>query len=525
MDFSVQNIENLDSKEIYSSLLSLINNIYNNYNYIDLSRDEYYKLVIKEINKSKKIYTGNVSYSDFIKHRIILLLVKKTKKVLNNSLDTFNIIDKYIKNRFNNVVNWEDAENDFNQLSFFCNLCDYNFNIDFVIELINKNEIFFKMVSLVFEHYKKQIMDGNALKMFHNTLLLLAVDAYCFLNDIEIKNDEQDKTYNLDKSDNLNSLTLYLNEIGERPLLSFEEEKELAKRISQGDVDAKKKFIECNLRLVVSIAKSYSSRGLSLLDLIQEGNIGLINAIDRYDFNMGYRFSTYASYVIRQAITRAIASKSRVIKVPGNIYEKLAMYVRVSKELELELNHDPKIDEIASKMGLSVVDATKLYKLLNDTLSINKFVGDGDDMELLDLISISGDNPLDLVVNEILQDDVNKLLNECNLTNREINVLKLNFGFDGDDPISLAEIGRMYNISRQRVSKIEENALIKIRMSSRIGEFVDYMQNPDKALESINNFRQQYEISNYGNKNCLESDMIDNKKDNSGIIRKKLKLK
>ncbi|MBE5950468.1 MAG: RNA polymerase sigma factor RpoD [Lachnospiraceae bacterium] len=258
----------------------------------------------------------------------------------------------------------------------------------------------------------------------------------------------------------------YLKEIGDYPLLTLEEEIELAKRIETGDEDAKQLLAESNLRLVVSIAKRYVGRGLSFLDLIQEGNLGLIKAVEKFDHNKGYKFSTYATWWIRQAITRAIADQSRTIRIPVHMSEVINKTYRVSRTLMQELGREPSEQEIANVMNLPIEKVREILKISADPISLDSPIGEEDDSHLGDFIKddrIVG--PEEAAAYSMLQEQIKKLLET--LTEREQRVLTLRFGLQDGRSRTLEEVGKEFNVTRERIRQIEAKALRKLRHPSR----------------------------------------------------------
>ena len=259
---------------------------------------------------------------------------------------------------------------------------------------------------------------------------------------------------------------IYLKEIGNFPLLSMEEEVELAKKIAQGDQDASDRLTESNLRLVVSIAKKYVGRGLSFLDLIQEGNLGLIKAVDKFDYTKGYKFSTYATWWIRQAITRSIADQSRTIRIPVHMSEVINKAYRVSRSLLQELGREPTEEEIAAEMNLPVEKVREIMKISADPISLDTPIGEEDDSHLGDFIkddTIMG--PEEAATYTMLQDQIKKLL--TTLSEREQRVLVLRFGLLDGRTRTLEEVGKEFNVTRERIRQIEAKALRKLRHPNR----------------------------------------------------------
>ena len=267
---------------------------------------------------------------------------------------------------------------------------------------------------------------------------------------------------------------MYLKEIGKVPLLSAEEEIELAKRMEEGDLEAKKKLSEANLRLVVSIAKRYVGRGMLFLDLIQEGNLGLIKAVEKFDYRKGYKFSTYATWWIRQAITRAIADQARTIRIPVHMVETINKLIRVSRQLLQELGREPLPEEIAEEMNMPVERVREILKISQEPVSLETPIGEEEDSHLGDFIQ--DDNvpvPSDAAAFTLLKEQLVEVLGT--LTEREQKVLRLRFGLDDGRARTLEEVGKEFNVTRERIRQIEAKALRKLRHPSRSRKLKDYL--------------------------------------------------
>ena len=267
---------------------------------------------------------------------------------------------------------------------------------------------------------------------------------------------------------------MYLKEIGKVPLLTADEEIELAKRMEQGDEDAKKRLAEANLRLVVSIAKRYVGRGMLFLDLIQEGNLGLIKAVEKFDYRKGYKFSTYATWWIRQAITRAIADQARTIRIPVHMVETINKLIRVSRQLLQELGREPTPEEIAEEMKMPVDRVREILKISQEPVSLETPIGEEEDSHLGDFIQ--DDNvpvPADAAAFTLLKEQLIEVLGT--LTEREQKVLRLRFGLDDGRARTLEEVGKEFNVTRERIRQIEAKALRKLRHPSRSRKLKDYL--------------------------------------------------
>ena len=295
------------------------------------------------------------------------------------------------------------------------------------------------------------------------------------LNEIEEVTEEEMSDVKVDDSYSTDDpVRMFLKEIGKVPLLTPEEEVELAIRMSQGDEEAKRRMTEANLRLVVSIAKRHVGRGMLFLDLIQEGNLGLIKAVEKFDYTKGYKFSTYATWWIRQAITRAIADQARTIRIPVHMVETINKVIRVSRQLLQELGHDPSAEEIAAEMGMPVEKVREILKIAQEPVSLETPIGEEEDSHLGDFIpDEDASEPSEAASFSLLKEQLMEVLDT--LTPREKKVLELRFGIVDGRTRTLEEVGKEFNVTRERIRQIEAKALRKLRHPSRSKKLRDFL--------------------------------------------------
>lgn len=294
------------------------------------------------------------------------------------------------------------------------------------------------------------------------------------LEEVEEINIEDIDVNNIEVVNTDDPVRMYLREIGKIPLLSYDEELELAEKVLKGDEEAKQKLAESNLRLVVSIAKKYLGRGMLFLDLIQEGNMGLIKAVEKFDYTKGYKFSTYATWWIRQAITRAIADQARTIRIPVHMVETINKLIRTSRHLLQQFGREPTPEEIAKEMEIPVEKVLEIQKIAQDPVSLETPIGEEDDSHLGDFIQ-DDDSPApqDSVAYTLLREQLEEVMNT--LTPREAKVLKLRFGLEDGKARTLEEVGKEFMVTRERIRQIEAKALRKLRHPSRSKKLKDYM--------------------------------------------------
>ncbi|KKT77883.1 MAG: RNA polymerase sigma factor [Microgenomates group bacterium GW2011_GWB1_44_8] len=318
---------------------------------------------------------------------------------------------------------------------------------------------------------------------FFTKIQAFGVDVFETVTEEELKEGEKGLTdlekelaalATLEEGSSTDPVRMYLREIGRIPLLTAKDEVSLAQKIEKGDKRAKAKLTESNLRLVVSIAKKYVGRGLSLLDLIQEGNQGLIRAVEKYDWRRGYKFSTYATWWIRQAITRAIADQARTIRIPVHMVETINKLIRTQRRLTQDLGREPLPEEVGEVMGMDADRVRDILKIAQDTTSLEAPVGEEDDSRLGDFIPDQKEAPFDAASRALLTENVDEVLGT--LSEREAKVLELRFGLRGNNPMTLEEVGKVFGVTRERIRQIEAKALRKLKHPSRRKKLQDYLE-------------------------------------------------
>ena len=354
------------------------------------------------------------------------------------------------------------------------NILDY----DDILKAFEGTELTEDRIDMILDYFEKNkvdVLQGKALEELigddDDDLLFVPID------DGEAEEEEAELIDDVDVLEGVSTedpVRMYLKEIGNVPLLTSEEEVELAKRVEQGDEEAKKKLTEANLRLVVSIAKKYVGRGMPFLDLIQEGNMGLMKAVDKFDYTKGYKFSTYATWWIRQAITRGIADTGRTIRVPVHMVETINKTLRMTRQLLQELGREPTPEEVAAELGVPVSKVREVLKISRDPVSLDTPIGEEDDSHLGDFIEDdSAQSPADSAAFSMMREELDNALNS--LTEREKQVVRLRFGLEDGRPRTLEEVGKEFNVTRERIRQIEAKALRKLRHPSRSKKLKDFL--------------------------------------------------
>lgn len=494
MEKNIDEIKNMTQHQLETLLSPFIEKERLKYNYINLPQSIYLSK-LKEIEDTMDFSDGKIDIESMIKNCSKRYIVDTLEKENQAIKVVSNFIKKNIKpqNKYqDNIISFEKIVNFFHDFNFFP-------PPNLLIELIDKNDTLNKILQDVVENNLEILQKYDIDSKFSDDISKNFIELYCLKNNIEIKKDDdiQEEDYTEFITDITNtvytddSVKMYLQEI-HKPILTKEQEKSLALRIRNGDEKAKELFIERNLRLVIKVARKYTGHGISFLDLIQEGNLGLIKAVDKFDVTKGYKFSTYATCWIRQSIQRSLGDKSRNIRLPVHLYEKVKKYELLKKELSLKFNREPTFEELSKKMRVSIDTIYKYERLEHDTISLNMIVGD-EDSELEDFISLSTESIDNQFIEENLKDVIENLLKNSNLTTKEIDILKLRFGIGTNDPKTLEETGKIYGVSRERIRQIQEKALKKIRRSYNVKELAIYMDNPKEAKKNIDRYRLKYQ--------------------------------
>ena len=496
MKIDKNNLANISNNDIYELYQDSFDELYNVYRFMNLDKGFYYKMVLDEINRSKKEYNGITSYDQYIKNRVNALLNREIKKSINDSKTQLNFLNNYINYRFNNISDYREAYEGFSTLNRFVKDHGFIINPDLMTLLIKTNSILKSMVNKVFTRYNKSIVSGITEQVFNNETLILAIEIFCDLENVEI-NDETLNDLVDDESSLPDDLSCYLSSISGISLLTREEEQALGIEIANNNKEARNKLVEHNLKLVVKIAKLYKHVGelnsFSLMDLIQEGNIGLIKAVDKYDYKKGTKFSTYAIWWIKQTITRALSEKARVIRISVGVSEKLQKLRKEYRILEQKLGRMPTVKEISKVTGYSLKEAEKLTALLDDTLSLDEPVNNSDTDEPSELIDFIADTELNVedgYTKKEIVIEIHKLIDSLDLTENEKYVLYARFGFINNKVMTLNEIGNNLGLTRERIRQIESKVLKKIHHYPKIKELAVYLDKPDEGLRKIEELKK-----------------------------------
>lgn len=429
--------------------------------FLQISNDEIERVVSLEIK-------NNLDFCDdyFILRRTIIrnvqiYLFKLIKSRINDEDDCFIILNNYINYNLDDANNYNDALKNIKKFILFLNELSFVPQPDILINLYNGNSIFKKILALIVDKKKDKIIEGKLEKIFDDNILISMIEFYCEINLIEVKNeDDIEINYNLNSSTNF-----YLKMISDIPLLTDDEEKNLLNRAFSGDREAKKRLAECNLRLVVSVAKHYLGRGLEILDLIQEGNTGLLIAIEKFDITKDNKFSTYAVWWIRQTILRATYDSGRNIRIPCYMLEKIGKFKQVRRNLQLSLNREPSIEEIAKEMNISLDEAKELFFHLDDTISLNKKVRqDEEGNELGDFVAVNS-NFEDSVIDDDYELFIRNIFDNCGLTEKQRYILLHRLDFFGFPKMTLEKIGEEFGVTRECIRQAEAKALKKFRIA------------------------------------------------------------
>jgi RNA polymerase primary sigma factor len=482
----------MDIEYIYRKYLPFITSNYHALKYLCIPYDCYLEIVICAIKDMEDTLKGYNDLSKELINRINDYVLVSVKTQTNDSNYIYNVLNNFINSFMNDDDKKVTINKKFERLDDFLEKINYIPDPDLLVELLKNNKVFDDLVSKMFNKHRKDILEGRLYEVIEDDLISEIINAYLLKNKIEVKEVDTISDNDDIKLSNNDPLYYYRKEINAYPLLSFDEEKSLARRIKEGDLSARDQFINSNLRLVLSVVGKFHNTGVPYSDMVQDGNIGLIMAVDKFDPEKGFKFSTYATHWIRREILVGMMNKARTIRLPIHKIESMSKFRKAHRELAHDLLREPTIEEIAEKMNISIKEATNLLSLHNDVVSLNTKIGDEDELELQDVIADEEHMIDDEVIRAALSTDINRLFEKCNLTPKEIDILTMRFNLDGNGKHTLEETGLKYNISRERIRQIEAKALKRIRNSKYIKEFAVYMDNSDKALERLSRIRNDY---------------------------------
>ena len=511
MDLNTDNITNTSIEELYSNFFEIIDSTYNKYEYMILNKEDYNNIVkyvlncIKENLNESKLKNIDKTFYKNLKEEIF----NYTKEKMQDEKTAMTIISKYINSKFKYHNSYNPAIKQLEDFGKLFTDLNYFLTIDMFSDILNDNDVVKFMFKVIFNSKLDIIKNNQISKITNNETSISMIEMYAIINDIEIiypgiyDNNSNNIKLNFENINLSDMERIYINEIN-CEILKPHEEKALAIRKSQGDKNARKILIERNLRLVVSIAKAYTGRGMALLDLIEEGNVGLITAVDKFDVNKGFKFSTYATWWIKQAISRALMQKVPFISIPVHYQEKIAKYKQTVVILEHELYRTPTTKEVAERLNIPEDKVVELYKMSSDIVSLNSTVKDEGETELGEFIP-SDDEPIeDTFIKNYLSTSIVELLIACDLDARSIDVLLSRYGYGNNKIERLEEIGNRYGITRERVRQIENKAIRKIKLSyDKIKNYVSYTDNPELALKAISKTFEPIRYKESSNNNLI----------------------
>ncbi|MBQ6841056.1 MAG: sigma-70 family RNA polymerase sigma factor [Bacilli bacterium] len=511
MKLSYDNLSKCTPEEIYTDVINKINKMYNRHPYLSFLQIDYKSLVIEELPNIISETPKNANFEQALLSQIITMLENKFVKAMNKNSICIDVLTKFITRNLQKANNYSSAQAEFNKLITFLRTLDISVPPDVCAVVIKKHDVLSGVLKFIVDNNIDAIRARGVEDVFLNENEENFVSTYCDMNNLTedvVSEDDEEELSSKDKKGNSefisDSVRAYMVEIRKYPLLTNQEELELAKRVREGDKAARDRLTECNLRLVISIAKRYQNRGLSLMDLVQEGNIGLSRAVELFNPERGTKFSTHATWWIRQSIQRSVMDKGKNVRIPVHKQQELSNYYKIYGELEKHLKREPTVDELAYELGWKKEKVEELQTMHTDTVSLNTIVGD-EDTELEHFVAADEPTPEEYYADKALAEDVRKLLDRV-LTEKEKNIIILRYGLDGGGVRRLEFCGQLYNLTRERIRQIEAKALKKLRKSSAVKSLASYLDNPDKAVAQIDKYRDEYAKNGKVKKENIDAD-------------------
>ena len=443
------------------------------------------------ISLTEEEWDNIIGQIDIHSEKLLPTIMKIIKENYPNKY-TLSIIIKFINHQFNPTLKETNINNNFQKLNQLIEEQELEITPE-ILETLIANETIKNSIEFFLNKYRKIITEGNIDKLFDNQILIALIEYYCDINKIEIKNDEENIENSAFIYNRKDPIYIYLQEIGKIPLLKREEEIELAKRIEKHDEEARQKLIESNLRLVASVAKKYINRGISFQDLIEEGNTGLIKAVDKYDYRKGTKFGTYAVWWIKQTIYRSLYNDARIIRIPIHHYEKINQLKNEIDNLTQELNRKPTVEEIEKVTGKTKKEIEEMLQEIEIPVSINQKVNIDSDSEELGQFIPSKENLEEDFEKKNLRKDILKVFDLLELSEIERTILIKRYGLDGQECMSLEAIGNLFNVTRERIRQIQKRAEKKIFYSRHSKILKGYLETETKTQS------KRYEKIDYNN--------------------------
>lgn len=494
-------------KKLYNKLKSTIEKINNEYNFlppkIKKALEKESKNIILEIYNNKGEQNLEFYYNSYR-----LYIEEYIKKIIQSEKYTTDIINCYIEESLTIADDREENIKSLNELIKFLEKYEFTLTPDTCIELINLNKI---LLGILKQIVNQTTPNGNKdLKKEMSENIIMLIDVYCSLTNTKNNLYEDNIKDESEEIDDLlpDSIKQYLSELPEK-ILTQEEEIELAQQKDKGNAIAREKLIEHNLRFVVTIAKKYRGRGLDILELIQEGNIGLIIAVDRFDYKKRIKLLSYAEWWIKQSIYKAIYDKSKIIRLPVHVEEKIIKLKKAREVLTNRLNREPTLKELAEELNITLQEVEKIKKNEFNMISLSEKPNREEDADEIGYFIPSDEEELE---NQFIRKDLNKIiiefLRQCEIKEKKIQIILLRYGFNGD-PKTQEEVGKIFGITRERVRQIENEVLSKLRLSPQIRELTEYMSSPKETRENLAAYQKYYQIFNGSNvKSIQKADAI-----------------